>query len=50
MYADLKALVKNLLRIIVKHGEIEKCKTGPLLRGLDLINGSFFLDLKNMHM
>ena len=47
MYADLEALVKNLLQIIVKHEEIEKCKTGPQLNDLDLTNGSVFLDLKN---
>ena len=50
MYADLKALVKNLLQIIMKHEEIEKCKTGPRLKDLDLINGSVFLDFKNMQM
>ena len=50
MYADLKALVKNFLQIIMKHEEIEKCKTGPRLKDLDLINGSVFLELKNMQM
>ena len=50
MYADLKALVKNLLQIIVKHEEIEKCKTGPQLKDLDLTNGSVFLGLKKMQM
>ena len=47
MYADLEALVKNLLQIIVKYEEIEKCKTGPKLNDLDLTNGSVFLDPKN---
>ena len=50
MCADLKALVKNFLQIIVKHEEIEKCRTGPQLKDLDLTNGSVFLDLKNMQM
>ena len=36
--------------IIVKHEEIEKCKTGPHLKDLDFTNGSLFLDLKNMQM
>ena len=34
----------------MKHEEIEKCKTGPNLKDLDLTNGSVFLDLKNMQM
>ena len=42
MYADLKTLLQNLLQIIGKHEEIEKCKTGPQLKDLGLINGSFF--------
>ena len=49
VYADLKALVKSLLQIIVKHEEIEKCKTSPQLKDLGLTNGSAF-HLKNMQM
>ena len=50
MYADLKILLQNLLQIIGKHAEIEKCKTGPQLKDLGLINGSFFFYLKNIQM
>ena len=50
MYADSKALVTNLLQIIAKNEEIEKCKTDPQLKNLDFTNGSVFLDLKIMHM
>ena len=42
MYADLRALLKNLLQIIMKHKEIEKWKTGPQLKALEL----FFLTSK----